>query len=256
MSYKYCCASVTGTSHKNANTKKQDNLCVVSLNINDTDYFISAVADGAGRAKHSDISSKFICKFLTKKMTGWLKINELSGFNKDIAVCWIKQFQNILKRFIRRYKFETVNDFATTILFAVLSDKGNIFFQIGDGAISVGNENELKCVFQPQKGEYVNTTYFATQDNFSEYLMFEKNNNDIGRFAMQTDGIETISLVDFKEPSMAFFNPFFDYLKDEPDGFSEDLFLELSEFLNSERVNKRTNDDKTLVVALRAGNND
>ena len=66
------------------------------------------------------------------------------------------------------------------------------------------------------KGEYVNTTYFVTQDDFEKYLMFEKNNDNIERFAMQTDGIETISLINYKEPSLAFFNPFFDCLKDEP----------------------------------------
>lgn len=256
MNYKYCFASVIGTSHKITNTAKQDNLCVINLNINDKDYFISAVADGAGRAKYSDRTSKFVCKFLTKKMTNWLKMNELSEFNKNIATSWIRQFQSILKRYMKIYKFETVKDFATTILFAVLSNRGNIFFQIGDGAISVGNDDNLKCVFKPQKGEYVNTTYFATQDNFEKYLMFEKNNDNIERFAMQTDGIETISLINYKEPSLAFFNPLFDCLRVESLGYSEDLSVELSEFLASDRVNKRTNDDKTLVIAMKAGNND
>lgn len=252
MNYKYCYASVIGTSHKITNTVKQDSLCIVSLNINGANYLISAVADGAGRAKYSDRTSKFICRFLTKKMTDWLKTNELSNFNKDIAINWIKQFQNILKRFIRIYKFETVKDFATTILFAVLSNRGNVFFQIGDGAISVGDKNLLKCVFKPQKGEYVNTTYYATQDNFEKYLMFEKNNDNIERFAMQTDGIETISLINYKEPSIAFFNPLFNCLKDEPAGYNKDLSTELAEFLASDRVNKRTNDDKTLVIAAKA----
>ncbi len=82
--------------------------------------------------------------------------------------------------------------------------------------------------------------------------MFEKNNDNIERFAMQTDGIETISLINYKEPSIAFFNPLFNCLKDEPAGYNKDLSTELAEFLASDRVNKRTNDDKTLVIAAKA----
>lgn len=251
MTYKYYYSSVKGTSHEKTNTPKQDNLRVLHCCANNINYLISAVADGAGTAKYSNISSKHICKFLTQKMSIWLRTNELSTFNQDIISSWIKQFQVLLNRFIRRYKLETIRDFATTILFAVLSDVGNVFMQIGDGAISIGNATELQCVFHPQKGEYANTTHFATEEHFEKYLMFKNSNNNIERLAMHTDGIEMISLVNLETPSTAFFNPFFECLNDEPIGYNKELSEELSEFLASERVNKKTDDDKTLVIAMK-----
>ena len=153
------------------------------------------------------------------------------------------------------YKLETIRDFATTILFAVLSDVGNIFIQIGDGAISIGTATELQCVFHPQKGEYANTTHFATEEHFEKYLMFKAINESVERLAMHTDGIEMISLINLETPSIAFFNPFFEGLNDEPAGYNEGLSMELAEFLASDRVNKRTNDDKTLVIAKKMENN-
>ena len=251
MSYKYYYSSIKGTSHEKTNTQKQDDLCVSSFDVNNTNYLISAIADGAGTAKHSDISSKHICKFLNKKMSNWLKTNEISTFNQDLICSWIRQFQQILNRYIRFHKLESIRDFATTILFAVLSDNGNIFVQIGDGAISIGNSTELNCVFHPQKGEYANTTHFATEEHFENSLMFKFINENIERLAMHTDGIETISLINLEKPSLSFFNPFFDGLNDELAGLNVGLCEELSEFLSSDRVNKRTNDDKTLVIAMR-----
>jgi len=251
MSYKYYYSSIKGTSHEKTNTPKQDDLCVSCFDVNNTKYLISAVADGAGTAKHSDISSKHICKFLNKRMSNWLKVNDISTFNQDLMCSWIRQFQQILNRYIRMNKLESIRDFATTILFAVLSDKGNIFVQIGDGAISIGNAKELECVFKPQKGEYANTTHFITESQFDKHIMFKMTSDIVERLAMHTDGIEMISLVNLETPSLPFFNPFFDGLVDEPEGLNVGLCEELSEFLSSDRVNKRTNDDKTLVIAMK-----
>lgn len=255
MSYKFYYSSVKGTSHEKTGTLKQDDLCVQPFSVNGTDYIISIVADGAGTAKYSNISSKFISKFLVKKMSNWLKGNSIMDFNKDILCSWIKKSQNILKRYIRMQKLTSIRDFATTVLFAVLSNKGNVFAQIGDGAIVVGNEEELNSVFIPQKGEYANTTHFATEEIFEQYLMFEVNENNVERLAMHTDGIEMISLINLEKPSMPFFNPFFVALNDEPVGYNEELSQELAEFLSSDRVNKRTNDDKTLIIIVKEGPN-
>lgn len=248
MNWKYYFSSVKGTLHEKTGTPKQDNLCVSTFEINNTQYIISAVADGAGSAKHSDESAKYICKFLNRKMSNWLKTNIITSFNKDLFCSWIRNFQQILNRYIRKKKLESIRDFATTILFAVLSDKGNVFIQLGDGAISIGNATDFNCVFKPQKGEYTNTTHFITESQFDKYIMFKIVNENIERLAMHTDGIEMISLINLESPSLSFFNPFFEYLNNEPAGENKELSNDLTEFLTSDRVNKRTNDDKTLVI--------
>jgi hypothetical protein len=40
-------------------------------------------------------------------------------------------------------------------------------------------------------------------------------------------------------------------LREAPEGYSEELSLGLSRFLDSEKVNDRTEDDKTLILASR-----
>ena len=252
MGYKFYYSSQIGTSHIKTNTPKQDDLGILNCVINDKEYLISAVADGAGSAKYSQISSKHICKFLIKKMQNWLKENELANFSKEIVISWIKEFQNILNRFIRVNKLSTIRDFATTILFAILSDSKNIFFQIGDGAIVVGNSEKLECVFLPQKGEYANTTHFIVEQNFENNLAFKVFDESFERVAMHTDGIENISLIKLETPHLGFFNPFFDCLADEPLGYNKDVSEELGEFLSSNDVNQRTDDDKTMVVIVKA----
>ena len=248
MNYRYYHSSQIGSAHIKSNTPKQDDLGVFDCVINDKNYLISVLADGAGSAKYSEISSKHICRFLIKKTAAFLNENTIEDLNKDVAILWIKQFQVILNRFIKIYKLSSIREFATTVLFALLSDDKSVFFQIGDGAIIIGNNEKLDCVFKPQKGEYINTTHFIVESNFEENMEFKVIDSDFENLAMHTDGIEMISLKNLETPSLGFFNPFFDCLKEELPGYNEELSQELAEFLSCDRVNQRTNDDKTMLI--------
>lgn len=248
--WKYAFASEIGTSHISSETVKQDACKVEEANINETDYLFAAVADGAGSAKYSDSSSNYICKLFIKKMKSWLSKNELTALNRDVILSWFVQFQKVIARAVKIYHLETSREFATTILFVVLSNKGNIFVQIGDGIIAKGNSSDLNCIFLPQNGEYINTTFFATDKNISERFMFEFNTENIERVILHTDGIELISF-DFSnmKPHIRFFNPIFNELESCNEyGFCEETSEFLSGFLNCERVNQKTDDDKTLVI--------
>jgi len=248
--WKYAFASVIGTSHINSQTVKQDSCKVEELIINGVPYLFSAVADGAGSAKYSDSSSKYICKLFIKKAQTWLKENEITTLTREIISSWFSLFQNVITRAARRYHIETIRDFATTLLFTVISEKGNIFIQIGDGVIAKGNSSDINCVFIPQNGEYLNTTFFATDNNISEQFMFEINNDNIERLILHTDGIELISFdLSNKKPHIRFFNPIFAQLDDlNIEGFNKDVSDFIDGFLSSERVNQKTDDDKTLVI--------
>lgn len=248
--WKYAYASVIGTSHINSNTTKQDFCKVEEYLVNDVMYLLVAVADGAGSAKYSDASSKYICKLFTRKAKSWLDKNKITELTRDTVLSWFLLFQKVIARAVRLYHLESPRDFATTLLFTILSVKGNIFIQIGDGVIAQGNSFDINCVFLPQNGEYLNTTYFASDKNIAEHFMFTHNTDNIERLVMHTDGIELISF-DFTrmKPHVRFFNPLFDQLESS-DGFGIDK--ETSEFiagfLNCERVNQKTDDDKTLVI--------
>ena len=250
MNWKYFYATEKGTSHIANDTPRQDNCSVVTFKVSGTRYLISVVADGAGSASKSQISSKYICYFFIKRMFKWLKKNNISDFKKEVAFAWIELLHKIFDQAVKDCHAESRREFASTFLFCVLSDKGNLFMQIGDGAIGVEKDNEFDCVFKPQNGEYINTTHFITEDNFRKHLMLEKNKDEISKVAMFTDGIETIALdMQNMKPHAPFFAPFFNVLsKFKNNGKCNALCKNLSEFLTSKRVNKMTNDDKTLVL--------
>ena len=251
MNWKYIYSSVKGSSHEATNTPKQDNCKNCILLINGKDYLVSAVADGAGSAKYSDLSSKFICKLFIRKTKQWLENNSLEDLTREVIAKWFIYFQKIIKRTVSIYKLETVRDFATTLLFSVLSKNYNVFVQIGDGIIAVGDNDNFECVFLPQNGEFINTTHFATESSAVNIFMFKTINESVKRIAMHTDGIEQIAL-DFKgqKPFIPFFTPFFSAIeKLENSGYSETLSKQLELFLQSDRVNKKTDDDKTLFLA-------
>lgn len=247
MSWKYFYSSVKGTSHIASNTLKQDSCEICEFN----NYLVSAVADGAGSAKHSDLSSKFICKLFVRKSKQWLINNKLEDLTRAIISEWFIYFQKVINRAVLIYKLESSREFATTLLFAILGENSNIFVQIGDGIIAIGNENNMDCVFLPQNGEFINTTHFATETGAVNIFMYKATSEPVKYIAMHTDGIEQIAL-DFKaqKPFTPFFIPFFTVLeKVESSGYSENLSKQLDIFLQSERVNKKTDDDKTLLVA-------
>lgn len=247
MSWKYFYSSVKGTSHIAANTPKQDSCKICMLD----DYLISAVADGAGSAKHSDLSSRFICKLFVKKTKQWLANNKIEDLTREIIAEWFTHFQKVINRAVLVYNLESSREFATTLLFSVLSKNFNIFVQIGDGIIAVGDAGDMECVFLPQNGEFINTTNFATETNAVNIFMYKTFSKTIRCIAIHTDGIEQIAL-DFKaqKPFIPFFIPFFSALeKVKNSGYSETLSKQLEIFLQSDRVNKKTDDDKTLFLA-------
>ena len=257
IDWKYALASVIGTSHLDSNTTKQDFCLVEKKNINGVNYLFSAVADGAGSAKFSDKSSSYICRLFIRKAEKWLNENDISTLNKEVVLSWFLHFQNVLNRVVRIYHIDSIKEFATTLLFALLSEKGNIFVQIGDGVIAKGDINDLNCVFEPQHGEYINTTYFATEKNISERFMFEFNSDKIKRLVMHTDGIEIISFnFALKKPHINFFNPIFAMLDEfNKSGLDKNTSEFIYGFLDCERVKQKTDDDKTMVIISLTENN-
>ena len=124
------------------------------------------------------------------------------------------------------------------------------FAQLGDGAIVVGGSDEFRTVFWPEPSEYANATDFLTEDRFREAIQFATMSESICELAVLTDGLQRLAL-DFttRQPHRAFFQPFFERLRVETEPTT--LVEPFREFLDSARVNDRTDDDKTLVIAIR-----
>ena len=85
-----------------------------------------------------------------------------------------------------------------------------------------------------------------------EETQVEVYRQELVELAVFSDGIERLAL-DFGagEAHTGFFNGLFPHMRGLPEGLSEGLAKQIEGFLGSERVNKRTDDDKTLILASR-----
>jgi hypothetical protein len=143
-----------------------------------------------------------------------------------------------------------MDELATTLLLAVATDRWVGVLQIGDGAIVCHRgEGRLEMLSRVDgDASFINETTFVTSSTYaSETHTRILPREDILGIAVCTDGVAHLA-VRYRDqtPHPGFFAPLFEFA--QASGSSES---ELEEFLNSDRVNERTDDDKTLVIAVR-----
>jgi len=146
----------------------------------------------------------------------------------------------------------STRDFACTLLVAIAGPGLLTSWQIGDGAICfrAKAESDFRYVFWPVKGEYANVTTFVTDPSADSELEFDSAELEIVDVAIFSDGLERL-ILDFTlgEVHSAFLHGLIPYLRREPPGHLAGIEKHMEDFLSSDRVSKRTDDDKTLILA-------
>ena len=147
----------------------------------------------------------------------------------------------------------SLRDFATTLLAAVVTECWLACIQIGDGVIVVRRDGALEALTHPAKGEYANQTDFVTADVYTETTQSRiLRNHGVDAIALMSDGLERLAIeLATNTPHAAFFRNLFAFAGSRELGHDE-RHAALSQELRSEKVNRLTDDDKTLLVAVRA----
>lgn len=254
--WKFIFASVIGTSHTKSGTSCQDaSACELLTAADGTSVLVAVVADGAGSAKKSEVGAALACSLFVEEMTSLFELGgAVREITPDFAKSWITRFHNEVTLRAESEELKP-RDFACTFLAAVIGTDSAVFLQIGDGAIVVSSQNEpdeYGHIFWPQQGEYANVTNFATDPAAHEKLEHSLVNHCIDEVALFSDGLQSLAL--HYESRMAhtpFFRPVFAWLRPAPAGFSEKLTFSLASYLDSQKVNDCTDDDKTLILATR-----
>jgi hypothetical protein len=249
--WRYAAASVIGTSHLTS----ADGVCqdyhgvhfVESINA-----FVGIVSDGAGSASQSQIGARRTCDFLLEKIS---EAPLSAVFSKSFASTALEQLRLELQN-IADESGLALRDFACTMLVAIVAREKAAFWQIGDGAICFRerDKDRFGYAFWPEKGDYANVTFFVTDQNAQGHLDFDVVDAEFADLAMFSDGLERLAL-DFvtSEAHTAFFEGLFPYVRSLPEsGYSGELSSQIEAFLATDRVNKRTDDDKTLILASHA----
>ena len=144
-----------------------------------------------------------------------------------------------------------VRDFACTFLGLISSPDGTLIMQIGDGGVVVDFGHGLQLPLTPMVGEYANMTHFITDEDAVSRLETFTSTERAHKVAAFTDGIQRLALnmLD-NSPHVPFFTPFFNGLASATQEQLDLLPELLKQFLSSPAVNERTDDDKTLALAL------
>jgi hypothetical protein len=246
-------ASVTGTSHTKSGLPCQDAHAYREV----AGCALLVVADGAGSAEHSaegaQCASHAALTVLSGAMDGgWPPSPEPW---RDLFVAAYAAAKAELEQLAADSGLPS-RAFATTLLCAALSDHGLAVAQLGDGvaAAFAANSNpdthgDWFLAAQPQRGEYANETYFLSQADALQHIDVTVYAEPVRALAVMTDGLLRLVLNGQRQPHEPFFRPLLTFgveVDDAAQGSGQ-----LAGFLASERVCARTDDDKTVVLALR-----
>jgi Protein phosphatase 2C len=254
--WKYGSSSVAGTLHLKSSTRCQDaSRAEVVLDVSGSEVLIAAVSDGAGSAALAQLGSSLACDLFVDDVKSHIEGGSAGAISSD------NFFAELVGKFRRlasgwsRAESTRMQDFACTLLAAVVWPDRAVYFQIGDGAIVESRRDEpdrYTVVCWPQQGEYANTTNFLTDTDAAEKVFREVKSGAIDEISIFTDGIQRLAL-DYRARSAhaPFFAPLFAWLRPHGGGYSRELSDSLAVYLNSEKINARTDDDKTLILATR-----
>jgi hypothetical protein len=210
------------------------------------------VSDGAGSASQSEIGSRRTCDVVLDRISA---VAQEELFTASLAADVLERLRMELQRLADEAGV-AAREFACTMLVAIVGEEKAAFWQIGDGAICFRERdaNRFGYAFWPEKGDYANVTFFVTDQNAQNHLEFDATPIEITDLAIFSDGLERLAL-DFVsgEAHTAFFAGMFPAVRSlSAPGYSPELSSQIEGFLSSERVNMRTDDDKTLLLASRA----
>ncbi len=133
---------------------------------------VACVADGAGSAKHSELGSSIVCNSIIENATKYFEANgAIENLELDDIVAWCEDARTRILDAASLHDSRP-REFATTLSVAIIGPNSSFFFQIGDGAIILGNNATYGVVFWPQSGEYANSTNFLTSDEYQRQLEF------------------------------------------------------------------------------------
>lgn len=239
-------ASVIGTSHEKRGQPCQDAAWYGS----EGEVFVAACADGAGSALRAEVGARLACQEAV--------VAALADIREGYRLCLDdpsrvrRWFGRARARLSHEACVQNVpsRDYACTLLLAAIDERGGLFGQVGDGAIVLFHEDRYNHVFWPDGGEYANQTTFLTDPDFDACLQLDAASFPLDRVALFSDGLQRLALHEATRTAHGpFFVPLFAKLLATADAAT--LEPALRRWLGSDAINQRTDDDKTLLLAVR-----
>jgi hypothetical protein len=239
-------ASVEGTSHAGTTLGCQDAHAVAQIE----GGLVIAVADGAGSAPRAgEGASRAVAAAVAHALS-----DDSGDDPGDRAAGCVRAARAGLEAMIEHPSDDgrglsdqsDLSDLATTLLVVVATGATLGVAQVGDGAVVVDCAGEHRVVGACDRGEYLNETVFLTSRGWDEQLRVDSIRAEVAGVAVMSDGLQLLALdMATMQAHVPFFDPLWRYARSD-----EASSLDLATFLESNRVCARTDDDKTLVLAV------
>jgi hypothetical protein len=250
LTWKVLAASAIGTSHIADNRNCEDS-CWANVDATlDGEPFLSMfVADGAGSAGHGGEGADLAIQAAVEFIGSTVKIPEFA-LSDALAVDLLTAVRDRICREAERRELKA-RDFACTFLGLLCSSTATLIMQVGDGGIALDIGNGLEIPIAPMGGEYANMTHFVTQDDASDQLVTKLYPVRAARAALFSDGLQRLAIhMATNTPHLPFFTRFFQAMTEITEEKQDEIHNALVRFLQSPSVNERTDDDKTLALAV------
>jgi hypothetical protein len=242
-------AAVQGGAHQKQGLPCQD---AQDYRVLPAGELLIALADGAGTAARAEEGARCAVEQALQSLSTALEAGppeENMGWEELVLSAFVQARQALLR--LSDEAGEPMRLFATTLTCAIAACDRLVVGQVGDGVVVAQDSGgELFVVALAQRGEYANETYFLTQEDALEHIQVRVLDQPVSALAVMSDGLIRLALrLPSHAPYPPFFQPLFAFaaaIEDERQAVEQ-----LAGFLSSERVCARTDDDKSLVLAVR-----
>lgn len=247
----WACASKVGTSHLKTGQRLQDAYSCFSIKREAGDIFVGIVSDGAGSAAFGGEGAALVCRSI-----GTSARQHFAGsFKLPDEACvghWVDAARDLIYEAAQR-RSKTPRDFSCTLVCVISDGDTSVVIHVGDGCAVARDRttSEWFAPTWPDHGEYASTTTFVT-DQPNAKVRAGVVRRSVDALAIFSDGIERMVLdMAAKQPSAKFFEAMTRPVAASATLAGKDARLSdhLQDYLGSDLVNDRTDDDKTLVLA-------
>ncbi|KQN01454.1 PP2C family serine/threonine-protein phosphatase [Sphingomonas sp. Leaf25] len=242
----WAAASRRGTAHVTTGDGLQDAYRVLTV----AGFIIAIACDGAGSTRYGRLGAVIATRVLSRRAAKWVGRHRRLP-SPVMMEMWVAEVR--LAIFVHADRRGcAMGAFAATLVLAISNGISTLTAHVGDGAVvaQCAGFNEIIALSWPESGQYASTTFFLTDDAVRLRIGIVTD-IAVDRVAVLTDGLERLAL-DFagKAAHAPFFRSIFGPVASSICvGRNQRLSAQLADFLSSDSVNARTDDDKTLVVA-------
>ena len=249
MTWGWAIATCRGTSHIRDGSECQDTSRCVAVGP-EKQVLVAVVSDGAGSATHSKRGSVLTCRTISERARQHFNHSNTSPTDDEVW-SWVDDARDKIGGAAAANGL-TLRNFAATLICVIAMENETLVLHIGDGAAVLKNDGQWSVPSWPAQGEYAATTFFIT-DEPSADLRIARLPYGVTDLAVFTDGIER-QVLDFatEAASARFFDRFSHTVRiAAAAGNNRALNASLKRFLDSAAISDRTDDDKSLIIAVR-----